>query len=295
MQQLAPSPSQRKAYPFGLFCLRDIMHIEANLFVVITQALRNFRSDIEGIEGDRLLGKEPSSSIEELCRQLITTTELLNKEFQIPVTLAGVKRLAEKLRSDIPAKIEKSTIISAIVEVENRLDDELSTKHMMVISDHIDKTSASKTLGNEAAGAFPTSIYDIEEAGWCLALRRPTACVLHCMRGLERPLLTFASELLVDTDKTNWNAILNDVETQVRGRDAKRKPGLAVLPESFWDGRDRDFYTDATTHFFSIKNAWRNYSVHAHENYTMERALTVFSTTVEFIRHLADHFSEPSA
>ena len=46
----------------------------------------------------------------------------------------------------------------------------------------------SAPFGPEVEARFPGSAYDIDEAGRCLALRRPTATVHHCLCILEQGL-----------------------------------------------------------------------------------------------------------
>ena len=75
-------------------------------------------------------------------------------------------------------------------------------------------------------------MFDLEEAGKCIALDRSTAAVLHLMRALEHPLKAMAKAVDVPL-KENWNSILNDIENKVRG---KNKDGDR---NNFWDNKKR--------------------------------------------------------
>lgn len=47
---------------------------------------------------------------------------------------------------------------------------------------------AKELFGQPVEHAFPSAIDDIEDAGKCLALGQGTACVMHLMRVLWRPV-----------------------------------------------------------------------------------------------------------
>ena len=73
------------------------------------------------------------------------------------------------------------------------------------------------------------------------------------MRALEPVLIALGAKFNVAVQE-NWNTALNAIETAVRDRDSKKK-----WPN--WKD-DEPFYMEACTHFFIIKNAWRNHTMH---------------------------------
>jgi hypothetical protein len=148
------------------------------------------------------------------------------------------------------------------------------------VAEYYDQVEA---FGEDVSRAFPSSTLEIWDAGNCLALDQNTAAVCHLMRALEPALVAFGREFGVDF-KDHWNSALDKIETAVRDRENnKTRPN--------WDD-EKDFYIDAVTHFFHIKNAWRNYSMHLRLRYDRDRALEVYSDTKRFMQKLATKLSE---
>ena len=89
--------------------------------------------------------------------------------------------------------------------------------------------------------------------------------------------------------KENWNSILNDIEKKVRGKDADGDR------TSFWDGRkdEQAFFAEAASHFFHMKNAWRNHATHGvKEKYTPEEAKRIYNSVTSFFEHLSTRLRE---
>lgn len=82
----------------------------------------------------------------------------------------------------------------------------------------------------------------------------------------------------------NWNTALNAIETAVRDRESKKQ-----WPN--WKD-DEPFYMEACTHFFIIKNAWRNHTMHLRLRFGEADALSVYDHTRAFMQHLATRLSE---
>ena len=59
------------------------------------------------------------------------------------------------------------------------------------------------------------------------------------------------------------------------------------------DWKDQqEFYSQAANHFMFIKEAWRNYTAHAHGKYTDEEAETILINVGGFMRKLATRLHE---
>ena len=140
-------------------------------------------------------------------------------------------------------------------------------------------------FGDNVDNKFPSSRYDISEAGRCLALKRSTACVLHLMRALEVGLASLAGALGRTLTTENWNTILSDIETEIRSR-TKATHGPT------WKDKDEPFFAESATHFRFIKNAWRNHAMHAKDKYTEEQAEEIYDSVRSFMRHLSERLSE---
>jgi hypothetical protein len=139
-------------------------------------------------------------------------------------------------------------------------------------------------FGADVADAFPSSVYDIEEAARCRAMYRWTACVMHLMRALEPALHALQSAVKVDVQKEQWDQIINQIDAKIR-EITRRSHGKA----------DEQWYSEAASHFRLIKNAWRNHAQHLHERYDEERAMAIYDSVRHFLRHLATKLKEGAA
>jgi hypothetical protein len=140
-------------------------------------------------------------------------------------------------------------------------------------------------FGNEVKKAFPSSDYDIIEAGNSFAANRGTACVFHLMRVLEVGLTVLAKKFNVSSDHTNWHNIIEQIEAKIR--DIRNDPHKPLDWKS-----EQEFYAKAASHFMFVKDAWRNNAVHGREKYTPEEAKRIMENVCGFMQKIATELSE---
>lgn len=136
-------------------------------------------------------------------------------------------------------------------------------------------------FGEAVAVAFPSAVFDTREAATCLALMRGTASVFHLMRVLEIGLSAFGSVFGVSLAHTNWGPSLNQVESKIR--EMHRDPTWRVLPDC---KSKQEAYAQAASHFGILKDAWRNYTMHARGKYDEEQAEQLFHNVKGFMQKL---------
>lgn len=114
------------------------------------------------------------------------------------------------------------TLNRVVFEAGKRIEDELSERMFFAISrENIELFESPDLFGQEVSAAFPSSAFDITEAGKCLGLGRSTAAVMHLMRALEAPMQATAREFSISIKRANWNDILRDIELVVGALDPK--------------------------------------------------------------------------
>ena len=139
-------------------------------------------------------------------------------------------------------------------------------------------------FGAEVTTAFPSAVVDIEEAGKCFAFERWTASVFHLMRVMEMGLRVLGDTLkLPPNTNRNWEAILRKCDEELR------KPFADKSPE--WKS-DEPFFAGATAMLRSVKDAWRNPTMHVEKVYTEEQAQDIWNAVKGFMRHLATQLKE---
>ena len=144
--------------------------------------------------------------------------------------------------------------------------------------------SDAALFGNEVENAFPSASPEIIEAGKCFALDRWSATVFHLMRTLEVGIRCLAAVFHVDAFNNNWQNVLEQIQKNVNAMNS-------VSHGADWKA-DRQFYSEAVSHFLILKNAWRNYTMHLHERYDEERATIIFDSVRAFMRQLAKKLKE---
>jgi hypothetical protein len=128
-------------------------------------------------------------------------------------------------------------------------------------------------FGPKVAASFRSCAADIRNAGNCYALEQADGCVHHLMLVLERGLKTLAAKLGVPYLRTNWQEIINKIDSEL---------------QTMRRGPQRDFYLEVNAQFGFLKNAYRNHSEHAHDDpYDMPKALSIYNHVCAFMQELA--------
>jgi hypothetical protein len=224
----------------------------------LSKEISSRTSHLRGIEILSSLGLSVSAvSLKKLIEATLRTPEISSDEF---------KKLMENLNQTIP--------------------NELSTKMLFLLSpEEVGYFDESRVLSSpETWESFPSSTYEIREAGKCFAMDRNTACVFHAMRAMEPGISALASALEMSI-RENWNKALDQIEKEIRSRN-KNTHGES------WITDDEPFYTGAAVHFRIVKNAWRNHTMHLRSRYDKEEARDILNSVVAFMRHLATRLTE---
>lgn len=137
--------------------------------------------------------------------------------------------------------------------------------------------STEPLFGLKAFEQFPRAIYDIEEAGKCLAFERSTACVFHLMRVMEEGLKILARALAIPY-APSWEAYLRQIKDRVDEDHLKKT--------SEWKQME-PFYKDLLGDLQMVKIAWRNPTMHIVRKYTPEEAEGIFGAVRTMMQRLA--------
>ena len=200
----------------------------------------------------------------------------------VPQTLLYAARLyAESESMDALALLDKVQIL------KERWNDELSSVKFLELSVEEAKRyeGASSGFGVDVSKAFPSANYDCAECVCCLALGRYTAAVVHAMRCLESPLRAMSKALKLRCSAENWNELIERLQNKWKIIERRRNK-----PKG-WK-QDRQFYSEAFVELLYIKDAWRNWAMHARSVYGETEANKITSHAANLMRHLALRFRE---
>lgn len=194
--------------------------------------------------------------------------------------------------NDPDAYLTIAQLRATLIDIELRFKDEAEFIKLFVIS--AEKSvlfgGAQQLLGEVTASKFRSAWFDCEEAAKCLCLGRPTACVFHCMRMLEIGIKSFAKRLNVedplDGQNRNWGKILGKIKEELdKGYPMKtRRHGtLGSIFEAIYANLE------------SIRNPWRNSTMHVEATYTEQEAQHILSCTATLLSRMAEVFDEEGA
>jgi hypothetical protein len=171
-------------------------------------------------------------------------------------TAGSLNRLIAQARS---GAITTAGFAAALGEILARLRDELALTRNVTVANMAGKPDGEPPFGPLVELHFPVAIYDIEEAVYCLALRRPTAAVLHAMKVMRHGLEGVAQLLgTAKLTELTWARLIATVraaaghqedliETLVRVRRTWRGPGL--LPADKYTEAEAEAVLDAVAAF----------------------------------------------
>ncbi len=203
--------------------------------------------------------------------------------------LGASKRAASRLIGNLQDMEDRYLYSDFVRQVEDlllRLRDELDVTNFLVIeSSKIPFYESNQPrFGQNVLSGYPSAYFEIEEAGKCLALGRGTACVFHLMRAMEVGIKAVAASLKVPDpvrpSQRNWGFILKTIKDAI---DAKTK----------WSRRaNRHFYEGVYASLDSVKNPWRNATMHVEQTYTDEEAENIYYAVRAFMSKIASCFDE---
>ena len=193
--------------------------------------------------------------------------------------------------------MDDGQLASALLELCNRMSDELSSRVVYVMKDgKASYASAFDPADNgsitdiakewaDALAAFPSIHYEVTEAYKCLAFARSTDAVFHLMRILEKGLAALAGRFGIDSDHANWQKIIERIEKAVRE--------MASAQDRAPDWREQqEFYSQCASHFMLLKDAWRNYTAHGRGKFTEDEAELILKGVYGLMHRLSKRLHE---
>lgn len=293
---LVPAPWE--VNPHRLTSWYDMLYFSAYMFFWCGRALREIKTDclIGSIPGS---GEEPIfhvvRDLDDVAREKAQRAlQHIEGEFRnvgMKITADTVKELRDEC-GDNSHRHNFQWLMDQVSAVEKLAEKELQGKVFLYIPPEQSKFFPTRgnpyPLTEKVFKAFPSAIYDTNEAAWCLASARSTAAVFHLMRILEIGLTALGNVFGISLSHTNWAPALDQIESKIR--DMNKDPVWKALPDC---KELQEFYAQAASHLGIMKDAWRNYTMHVRAKYTQEEAEQIFSNVKAFMQKLSEKLSEP--
>lgn len=205
-----------------------------------------------------------------------------NKALQQSVSLPSVVAQVERIESILDNPVNVDALLPLVQELKNRFNDELLTKNFLPVPDQMVKIyeDSEGVFGQSVCTKFPSVLFDIDEAGKCLATGRYTACAFHLMRVFEHGIHELAKSLSVKLNESSgW---LDHLNNQIA-------PAIEKLPDNTPELKSKKkLMQQAKSYLHGIRLGWRNDTMHPKATYTEEEATMLFNLTRVFMNHLPD-------
>ena len=183
------------------------------------------------------------------------------------VAAAAVEEIALRLGE---GALKPAVLAQELAQIETGLCHELALIHLVAVAPPRARFLLRDvpSFGTEVANCFPSVAYDIEEASLCLAFRRPSAAVFHCMKILEHGIRALALCPGLDdplrAGERDWQRILGALG-------GAADAGLSGARDAL-DG---------------VRKRWRSSLLLPADKYTEEEAERIFTALGGFMRTLA--------
>jgi hypothetical protein len=207
-----------------------------------------------------------------LCDQLWPLAEKL----EMTSTLHGLRRIKNTMSLKGPI----ADFVDAITELRRRIEEDLQDKRFLFVpADFVPFYGQKELFGPLVAKKFKSAAADIENAGNCLALEQPTACVFHLMRAMEIAVRKLSRRLNVTiTPQTTWRQMTGSMDAKIRGMPAATDA----------QKRKKNKWEEARANLHHVGSVWRNNTMHPATSYTRSQARDVTNAVRVFMSGLCE-------
>ena len=273
--------------PGKLWSLRDMLKFNAKAFYNAVTYINSGMTIIKERKDHKAspITKNDRSNVQAVLGHLEKTLDVLGAQ----VTKIGVEELQRNVRVRGKKAITNEKLGQRLTELDARLSDELSLVHLFVVETTNHKYFEPKDplFGKEFGIKFPTAVFEVDEAGKCLALGRPTASVFHLMRVMEIGVRAVARCLKIPDPikpaERNWGEILRKIKEAIE---------LRTKTSAWASPKHKEFFETAYVSLDAVRAAWRNTTMHVDNKYTPDEAEHILLAVRAFMRTLSDQMDE---
>lgn len=237
-----------------LLSLWDLVEFMKDFDVnVIIDTMLSLGAKMPPVDAAEWVKHDGSSSMNDLldfCKRLELTNSAKNAGDLIALVGAG--------REGAPP--EMGQFHKLIDRLASSLKVDLSTRSLLYIEPRGGRLWGQPLDGwGDVLSVLPECGYDIEEAAKCLSLDRSTASAFHSMRVVEVGLKHLWKNTGLKPTAKDWGAYLAAIDGY-----APSRPNSIALQS-------------VSNHLKTIKNAWRNPTMHVEAKYTEEEAADIYN------------------
>jgi hypothetical protein len=177
-------------------------------------------------------------------------------------------------------KMDFNDLKSRAEHLRNRLYDELKNEYYLQVDrSEVRFYDQDHLFGEKVSARFKAAAADIKNAGNCLALQQPDACVFHLMRAMEVVVRDLARRLkMTITPQTTWRQLTGNMDVKIR-----------AMPEATNAQKHKKNEWEANrANLHHVGSVWRNTTMHPATSYTRAQARDVFDAVRVFMTRLCE-------
>ena len=221
----------------------------------------------------------------ERCEATVDELTQLCDDNDLPMSVKALTRIKQLITLQrTGAKLDADGLQRGSQICATTLEDELSARLCFLMEPSEAKAwDKKRAFGEKVSDSFPSTDFEIEEETKCYAIGRYTAAVFHLMRVVDIGLSAFAVSIGADPANKSWEKVLQQIQVKLDENSASKAPD--------WKETEK-YYSELSAHFRTLKNAWRNYTMHGAERYDKDRCEDIFGTVRALMKALAERVEE---
>jgi hypothetical protein len=268
-----------QAEPYRLWSLLEMIELHAAGVIELSRLLESIKWVVTTSNHVGQEGKEVRITCIERFERISPDLQKLPLS---PAFKTQARRLLERLKDDT---VGWEVLVTNVDDFQESLTAELQHQVFCWIPDSRREMFEKPELwfGKDVVEKFADARRDMRDCARCFALAQWSASVFHAMGVMEYGLRDLASRVQVTfvspIELENWHNIIEAIE--------KRLKEMKGLPKGQRDDALIEFAAKASSHFFAVKEAWRNHVSHVRGRYDEEEAVKIVTNVRDFMRALA--------
>ena len=285
--------------PRALISWFDVLQFSATAFFWVGRTLRAIREDCLlgcAVVNNGRVGYSMAMDLDEKAKkkalERLPPVEQHFRSLGLIITADTVKELTEEISLNDRRSFQ--WLNDRVEGIERLAEKELNGKFFLYIPPERIKfwprpkgPGFGSLFGQAVNDKFPSAGYDIMCSGITYGTSMTTASVFHLMRVLEIGLAALGKVFGVSLERTNWEPALAQIESRIANM--RSDPTWKSLPDC---KEKQEYYSQAASYFRTVKDAWRNYTMHVRAKYSDDEAEQIFNAVKGFMQKLAERLQE---
>ncbi len=276
-------------FPYPLISWWDMQQFSARAFYLIGITLEQVPLTVANLaEKDEFPTLYVDQQADETLIRLVKAKAKFIRELCAAIGLRSAGDQADRILWRTDYNITPNQILQFAEELKTRISDEMKGELFFHVSSETREFyEPEEPFGKGISVQIADVNFEMREACTCFALGRNSASVFHLMRVLERGLAVFGKVFGVSLEHTNWEPAIDQISSKIR--EMGKDPTWKSCPD--WKTQ-QEFFAQASYYLRDVKNAWRNYTMHARGGYSEKETKALIEDVRPFMGKISERIPE---